>query len=332
MCRDFSFSYPEIRRECARSLRHRPPDCQVKYAHLGCLPGLKREMKCQRCSPRGEFRRRGAAAEGRTGGVALSPLVDTALLTHNRDRLIRRPPAPVFFASFRRTSAPDGSSYRMTASPGNAPPPVISPATWNDRVNRLHGILSRLKTELYYKRIFGAIGPHSRIDKPLLLSNPQFVFIGAGTAIRAGARIETVLMDRSHPPALHIGSNVNIEQNVHLVCSSSISIGDNVTITGNCAIVDTIHPFEDVDDNRKIGDRIDPRPSPVFIGENSFLGFGSVILPGVRIGMNCIIGANSTVTRDIPDFCVAAGNPAAIVRRYDHQQKRWIRPKDAAQL
>ena len=198
------------------------------------------------------------------------------------------------------------------------------------QVNRFHHLLARLKTEIYYRRIFGKIGAHCCIDHPLLLSNPQFVFIGAETMIRPGARIEAVLIDPSRPPVLSIGSNVNIEQNVHLICSSSVAIGDRVTITGHCAIVDTVHPCEDIDDGRKIGDRVDPQPSPVEIGENTFLGFGCVVLPNVRIGKNCIIGANSTVIRDIPDFCVAAGNPAVVLRRYDHEQKKWIREKDAA--
>ena len=173
--------------------------------------------------------------------------------------------------------------------------------------------------------MFGAIGPGSRIDKPLFLSNPQFVFTGHNTTVRRGARIETIILDASRPPSLRIGDNVNIEQNVHLVCSSSIVIGNNVTITGHCAIVDTVHPFEDVDDPRKIGGRIDPNPRPVSIGDNSFVGFGSVILPGVNIGKNCVIGANSVVNRDVPDYCVAAGNPAVVLKRYNPEQKTWTR-------
>ncbi len=195
---------------------------------------------------------------------------------------------------------------------------------WQSKVNWLDAAAARLKTGLYYRRFFGSIGAGSRIDKPSFLSNPQFVYIGDHTTIRPGARIETIILDASRPPSLRIGSNVNIEQNVHLVCSSKIVIGDNVTITGNCAIVDTIHPFEDVDDPRKIGDRIDPNPTPVSIGDNSFVGFGSVILPGVNIGKNAVIGANSVVSRDVPEYCVVAGGPARLVRRYSFEARRWL--------
>lgn len=192
---------------------------------------------------------------------------------------------------------------------------------WQEKLNSAGLMFARLKTALYYRLIFGALGRGSVIYKPSILVNPQFVYIGERTVIRPGGRIETVVLDPRRPPALVIGDNVNIEQNVHLVCSSSLIIENDVSITGNCAIVDTNHPFDDFDDPRKIGDRIDPTATPVVIGGGSFLGFGCVILPGVRIGKQCVIGANSVVTRDIPDRSVVAGNPAKILRTYDHVTK-----------
>lgn len=143
--------------------------------------------------------------------------------------------------------------------------------------------------------------------------------------IRSGARIETVVIDKCQEPTLIIGDDVNIEQNVHLICSVSVVIGNEVSITGGCAIVDTVHPYNDICNTRKIGERLDLHASaPVEIGPKSFVGFGTIILPGVRIGRNCVIGANSTVTRDIPDFCVACGNPARVIKRYDPATGAWV--------
>jgi acetyltransferase-like isoleucine patch superfamily enzyme len=65
--------------------------------------------------------------------------------------------------------------------------------------------------------------------------------------------------------------------------------------------------------------------SPVEIGDESWIGENSVILPGVRIGRHCIIGANSVVNKDVPDFSVAAGQPAVIIKRYDYVSKEWIK-------
>ena len=195
---------------------------------------------------------------------------------------------------------------------------------WHDRLNALHSLCVQLKTRLYYSLVFGRVGRHCKIYKPLLLSNPRFVFIGNNTLIRAGARIETIITSETSPPALEIGNNVNIEQNAHLICGKGIIIEDNVSIAPNCAILDTKHPFRDITDQTKLGDRIEPGSRPIIIGANTLIGFGSIVLPNVRIGKNCIIGANSTVRHDVPDYCVAAGNPASVVLRYDFEQGAWV--------
>ena len=204
---------------------------------------------------------------------------------------------------------------------------------WLDKIYRIHSFLVRLKTAIYYRSIFAKIGHGSLIYKPLLLSGTQYVHVGDHTLIRQGVRMEAIRLDSRHPPRIQIGSNVNIEQNVHIVSTSSISIGSNVTIAGNCSIVDTVHPFNDVDNPVKIGARFDSKPRPVEIGDEAFIGIGCVILPGVRIGKYCIIGANSTVTCDIPDYSVAAGSPAKIQKRYDFEAKTWIKQNpDASSL
>ena len=96
-------------------------------------------------------------------------------------------------------------------------------------------------------------------------------------------------------------------------------IGNNVSITGNCSIVDVTHPFSDVHDSRKIGARILDDDSFVEIGDGTFIGYGAVILPNVRIGANAVIGANSVVAHDVPDYSVASGVPAIIISRIVHE-------------
>ena len=59
---------------------------------------------------------------------------------------------------------------------------------------------------------------------------------------------------------------------------------------------------------------------PITIGEDTWLGGGVVVCPGVTIGKRCVIRAGSVVTKDIPDDCVAAGNPARVIRKMNNEK------------
>ena len=172
----------------------------------------------------------------------------------------------------------------------------------------------RVVTELWYRRLFKSIGPGTVIQSNCTLINTEFMSLGARVLIRSGTRIETILHDQPWTPVLAIGDNVNIEQNVHIVCHDRIIIEDNVSITGCCAIVDVSHPHIAALRDEKVGAGICSERSYVRIGSNSFIGFGAVILPNVDIGKNCYIGAGSVVTRNIPDDSVVAGVPARALR------------------
>jgi acetyltransferase-like isoleucine patch superfamily enzyme len=118
---------------------------------------------------------------------------------------------------------------------------------------------------------------------------------------------------------LTIGSNTNFEQGVHIICHNRIKIGRDVSITGRCAIVDVSHPYNGPIEE-KIGNLIADEDSFVEIGDGAFLGYGAVILPNVRIDKRAVIGANSVVTRDVPDFAIAAGAPAKVIRIYANRK------------
>ena len=178
---------------------------------------------------------------------------------------------------------------------------------------------------MFYRPQFRAIGRATILRRPLLLVNPEFMTLGNGVIIRDGARMEALKTNLARMPSLVIGDNTNIEQNVHIVCHSRIHIGANVSITANCSIVDVTHPYQDIHDSRKIGARILEENSQVEIGEGCFIGMGTVILPNVTLGKYVVVGANSVVTTDLPAYCVAAGAPARVIRRYDPAQRRWIR-------
>ncbi|CEK19148.1 acyltransferase [Chthonomonas calidirosea] len=194
---------------------------------------------------------------------------------------------------------------------------------WLNRLYRLSHRYYQLKAMLYYRPMFKKLGKGTAIRKPLLILNPHCIQIGEHVLIREGARLEAIITDPQKQPLLVIGDRTNIEQNVHIVCHRKVVIGSQVTITGNCAIVDVHHPYEDIHDPRKIGERMPQEDSFVEIQDGAFLGMGSVVLPNVTIGHKAVIGANSVVTKSVPDYCVAAGVPARILRRYDPDRGEW---------
>jgi maltose O-acetyltransferase len=105
---------------------------------------------------------------------------------------------------------------------------------------------------------------------------------------------------------LFVVSNVSLDRNnCHL-----ISIGDNCTLAHNVVIL--AH-----DTSGCVASRTQHRIAPVKLGNNCFIGSNTVVLPGVTIGDNVIVGAGSVVTRNLPSNCVAAGNPARVLETMD---------------
>jgi acetyltransferase-like isoleucine patch superfamily enzyme len=193
-----------------------------------------------------------------------------------------------------------------------------------DKVNLFAEFYYRLKGKLYYRRVFGSFGRGSAIHAPMLISNPGFMHIGEKVMIRKGVRLEVIQLDPAHPPELRIGNNVDIGQDVHIVAMGKVIIRDNVSITGRCSLLCGTHPFMDVNNPVKIGHRLSGKNAVIEIGEGSFLGIGSVIQMNVRIGRHVVIGSNSVVRKNVPDYSVAEGNPAAVVLRYEKDSDRWV--------
>lgn len=120
---------------------------------------------------------------------------------------------------------------------------------------------------------------------------------------------------------IYIGNNVSVNMNCTFVDCNRIQIGNQVLIASNVQIYTATHPVE-------LSERLTPGWSPesgeyfcrtyalpVMIGDGCWIGGGVIILPGVTIGDGTVIGAGSVVTKDIPDNCVAAGNPCKVLRR-----------------
>jgi acetyltransferase-like isoleucine patch superfamily enzyme len=112
---------------------------------------------------------------------------------------------------------------------------------------------------------------------------------------------------------VRIGSGVLIGRGSGVVAHESVEIGDGVFTGHHVYITDANHGYEDP--TEAIGRQLAP-PRPVHIGAGSWLGHGAIVLPGADIGRHVAVGAGAVVTGALPDFSVAVGNPARVIRRY----------------
>lgn len=104
-----------------------------------------------------------------------------------------------------------------------------------------------------------------------------------------------------------------------------MDIGEKVLLSPNVYITDCDHEYRNID-IPVIDQGITQKGQTVFIGDGSYIGINAVIVGNVKIGKHCVIGANSIVTRDIPDYCVAVGSPAKIIKKYE--KNGWSRFKE----
>ena len=117
---------------------------------------------------------------------------------------------------------------------------------------------------------------------------------------------------------IEVGSNFFANYNCTMLDVAKITIGDNCFMASNVAIYTAGHPIHPDSRNSMYEYGI-----PVTIGDNVWIGGNTVICPGVTIGNNCVIGAGSVVTKDIPDWSVAAGNPCRVIRKITDEDKRY---------
>ena len=119
---------------------------------------------------------------------------------------------------------------------------------------------------------------------------------------------------------LVIGSNTRVGIGNTII--GPVTISDNVNIGQNVTISGLNHNYEDP--NKTISEQ-GVSTMPIKIENNVWIGANSVVLPGVQIGNHSVIGAGSIITKDIPPYSVAVGNPARIVKRYDMDLKEWVK-------
>lgn len=174
-----------------------------------------------------------------------------------------------------------------------------------------------LKRKIRAKWIQSLLRNHGQVryvGKIGMIHGLNFISVGKGTSF--GDFIYLTAWDMKSNPLLSIGSNCQFGAFNHITCSNRIVIGNNcltgkwITITDNSHGSTTIYELMKSPLSREVISK-----GPIIIGNNVWLGDKVTILPNVKIGDGVIIAANSVITHDIPDYCVAAGNPAKIIKQ-----------------
>ena len=191
-------------------------------------------------------------------------------------------------------------------------------ALWGRITNHYYGLVNRMKFLLLgikfgrhcivHGQLFCKIGRDSTVE-----IGDNFCFL-CGRAINPLSRNSGGVICANEHAKIKIGNNVGISSSV-LWAHESITIGNHVNIGANVIIMDSDAHSLNYIDRRNINlDLQAKKNKPIMIDDDVLIGANSIILKGVHVGKQSVIGAGSVVTSDIPANCVAAGNPAKVIK------------------
>lgn len=175
---------------------------------------------------------------------------------------------------------------------------------------------------LLFRSRFGRFGARTRIVFPVAVEGPENIVLGDGVYVAAHSCLAARPLTGAAQCRLEIGDGCSIGRFNHIYATQRVVLGKHVLTANGVYISDNLHDYRDP--LRPVLQQPIVQNGVVDIGEGSWLGHNACIL-GVRIGRNCVVGANAVVTRDVPDFCVVAGAPAVIIKRFDADSQQWRR-------
>lgn len=177
---------------------------------------------------------------------------------------------------------------------------------------------------------FKIFGSGSLIKGPSKIWNKGSIEMGKSSFIAENCFLAVSTKDSHGPkkfsPVLKIGNNVCIGSSFFAACIKEIIIEDNVLISDRVFVSDHIHEYKNI--HKPIINQQLIEKGTVRIKKGAFIGINAVIMPGVTVGKNSVIGASSLVNKDVPDYSVVVGNPAKIIKIYDIKSKKWLNVRE----
>ena len=165
----------------------------------------------------------------------------------------------------------------------------------------------------WYRRHFRKFGEKSLLSPGIMLIRPDCISVGANSSILRNSILEVCRPEG----CIEIGNEVSIGEYAHITAATKIVVGNGVLTGRFVLITDNSHGAGDSRKELEISPltRDVVSKGEVVIGNNVWIGDKVSILPGVHIGDGCVIGANSVVTKDIPAYAIAVGNPCRVVKQ-----------------
>jgi acetyltransferase-like isoleucine patch superfamily enzyme len=188
-------------------------------------------------------------------------------------------------------------------------------------------ILVFIRRKVYYllnRNKYKFLSSKAYVQKLLRVDGSDRITIEKNVIIQRMTWIAAVPLTNDINCHLLIGEGSIIGHFNHIYAVGEIEIGKNVLTADKVFISDNQHEF--IDTTVPILSQGIRQLSKVKIGDGSWIGENVCIL-GASIGKNCVIGANSVVTKDIPDYCVAVGSPARVIKKFDSVSESWISVK-----
>ena len=171
------------------------------------------------------------------------------------------------------------------------------------------------------KKCFSYFGKQSSIGRVLRIQGGGNIYIGDNVSIHERCWMAALPLTGEEEASLKISDGSIIGDYNHIWATKSIKIEKSVLTANHVYISDNLHGYENIE--IPILEQPIVQLKEVVIGEGSWIG-ENVCIIGASIGKHCVIGANAVVTRDIPDYSVAVGAPARVIKQYDFDKKIWI--------
>lgn len=197
----------------------------------------------------------------------------------------------------------------------------------NSIIKKIFSIYPRIKYWSWYlanKKKYKKLGRGSFIKKPLNINGSNNIELANNVFVGYKSWLAALPLTGEATCSLQFGEGCSIGNFNHIYATKKIVLGKYVLTADKVFISDNLHGYEDI--TTPIIQQPIKQLNDVYIGDGVWIG-ENVCIVGASIGKQSVIGANSVVTKNIPDYSVAVGSPAYIIKRYCFETKQWRKTK-----